>query len=59
MTKDDVLGLPANLREPGDVRALTGFLPGESFNGFFTSLPENQPVFRHVSVIGYSLVVYL
>jgi hypothetical protein len=41
MTKDDVLGLPANLGQPGDVLALTGSLPDESFDGFFASLPEN------------------
>ena len=40
-TKDGALGLPADLGQPGDVLALTGSLPGESFGGFFTSLPEN------------------
>ena len=39
--KDDVLGLPADLGQPSDVLALTGSLPGESFDGFFASLPEN------------------
>ena len=41
MTNDDALGLPANLVQPGDVLALTGSLPDESFDGFFASLPEN------------------
>jgi hypothetical protein len=41
MTKDDVLVLPANLGQPGDVYALTGSLSGESFDGFLASLPEN------------------
>jgi len=40
-TKDGVLGLPANLRQPDDVLALTGSLADESFGGFFTSLLEN------------------
>ena len=40
-TKDGTLGLPANLGQPGDVLALTGSLPGESFDGFFASLPKN------------------
>jgi hypothetical protein len=40
-TKDDVLGLSANRRQPGNVLALTGSLPDESFGGFFASLPEN------------------
>ena len=40
-TKDGALGLPANLGQPGDVLALTGSLPGESFDGFFASLSEN------------------
>ena len=41
MTKDGTLGLPADLGQPGDVLVLTGSLPGESFDGFFASLPEN------------------
>ena len=41
MTKDGALGLPANLGQPNDVLALTGFLSGESFDDFFASLPEN------------------
>jgi hypothetical protein len=41
MMKDDVLGLLANLGQPGDFLALTGSLPGESFDSFFASLPEN------------------
>jgi hypothetical protein len=41
MTKDDALGLPANLGQLGDVLALTGSLPDKSFGGFFTSLPKN------------------
>ena len=41
MTKDDALGLPADLGQPDNVLALTGSLPGESFDGFFASLPEN------------------
>ena len=41
MTKDDALGFPANLGQPGDVLALTGSLPGESFDSFFASLPKN------------------
>jgi hypothetical protein len=40
-TKDDVLGLPANLWQSGDVLVLTGSLLSESFDGFFASLPEN------------------
>ena len=40
-TKDGALGLPTDLGQPGDVLALTGSLPGESFDGFFASLPEN------------------
>jgi hypothetical protein len=41
MTKDGALGLLANLGQSGDVLALTVSLPGESFRGFFASLPEN------------------
>ena len=41
MIKDGTLGLPANLGQPGDVLSLTVSLPGESFDGFFASLPEN------------------
>ena len=41
MTKDGALGLPADLGQLGDVLALMGSLPGESFDGFFASLPEN------------------
>jgi hypothetical protein len=41
MTKDGTLGLPADLGQPGDVLALTGSLPGESFDDFFASLSEN------------------
>ena len=41
MTKDGALGLPADLGQPDDVLALTGSLLGESFDGFFASLPEN------------------
>jgi hypothetical protein len=41
MTKDGVLDLPADLRQPGDVLALTGSLLGESFDDFFARLPEN------------------
>ena len=41
MTKDGVLGLLADLGQPGDVLALTGSLPGESFGGSFASLLEN------------------
>jgi hypothetical protein len=40
-TKDGALGSPADLGQPGDVLALTGSLPGESFDGSFASLPEN------------------
>ena len=40
-TKDGALGLPADLGQTGDVLALTGSLPGESFDGFFASLLEN------------------
>jgi hypothetical protein len=40
-TKDGALGLPADLRQPDDVLALTGSHPDESFGGFFTSLLEN------------------
>ena len=39
--KDGALGLLADLGQPDDVLALTGSLPGESFDGFFASLPEN------------------
>jgi hypothetical protein len=41
MTKDGALGLPTDLGQLGDVFALTGSLPGKSFDGFSTSLPEN------------------
>ena len=41
MTKDGAIALPADLGQPDDVLALTGSLPGESFDGFFASLPEN------------------
>ena len=41
MTKDGALGLLADLGQPDDVFAVTGSLPGESFDGFFASLPEN------------------
>ena len=41
MTKDDALGLLADLGQPGDVFALTGSPPGEGFDGIFASLPEN------------------
>ena len=40
-TKDGALGLPADLGQPDNVLALTGSLPGESFDGFFASLPKN------------------
>jgi hypothetical protein len=40
-TKDGTLGLPADLGQPVDVLALTGSLPGESFDCFFASLPKN------------------
>ena len=40
-TKDGALGLPANLGQPNDVLALMGSHPGESFDVFFASLPEN------------------
>jgi hypothetical protein len=40
-TKDSVLGLPTDLGQPSDVLALTGSLPGKSFDDFFASLPEN------------------
>ena len=40
-TKDDALGLPADLGQSGDVLALTGSLQGKSFDGFFANLPEN------------------
>ena len=39
--KDGVLGLLADLGQPGDVLALTEFLLGKSFDGFFASLSEN------------------
>ena len=39
--KDDAFDLPADLGQPDDVLALMGSLPGESFDGFFASLPEN------------------
>jgi hypothetical protein len=39
-TKDGVLGSSADLGQPGNVLALTGSLPGESFDDFFASLPE-------------------
>ena len=45
MTKDGVLGLPANLVQPGDVLALTGSLSGESFDGFFASLLKTSRFF--------------
>jgi len=41
MTKDGALGLLANLGQPDDMLALTGSLPGESFDDFFASLPKN------------------
>jgi hypothetical protein len=41
MTKDGALGLPVDLGKPGDVLALTGSLPGESFGSSFASLPGN------------------
>jgi len=41
MTKDGALGLPADLGQPADALALTGSLWGESFDGFFASLPKN------------------
>jgi hypothetical protein len=41
MTKDGALGLPVELGQLTDVIALTRSLLGESFNGFFASLPEN------------------
>ena len=41
MTKDGALGLLADLGQPDDILALIGSLPGESFDGFFASLPEN------------------
>ena len=41
MTKDGALGLPFDLGQPGDFLALMGFLPGKSFDSFFSSLPEN------------------
>ena len=40
-TKDGTLGLLANLGQPDDVLALTRSLLGESFDGFFASLPKN------------------
>jgi hypothetical protein len=40
-TKDDTLGLLADLRQSGDVLTSTGFLLGESFDGSFASLPGN------------------
>ena len=40
-TKDSVLGLLADLGQPDDVLSLKGSLPGESFDGFFASLPKN------------------
>ena len=40
-TKDGALGLPADLGQPNDILALTGSLPGESFDDFFACLPEN------------------
>jgi hypothetical protein len=36
-TKDGALGLPADIGQPDDVLALTGSLPGESFEGLKTS----------------------
>jgi hypothetical protein len=41
MTKDGALGLSADLGQLGDILALMGSLLGESFYGFFASLPEN------------------
>ena len=41
MTNDGALGLPADLGQPGDILALMRSLLGESFDGFFASLPEN------------------
>ena len=41
MTKAGALGLPVDLGHPSDILAMTGSLLGESFNGFFASLPEN------------------
>ena len=35
------LGLLTDLGQPSNVLALTGSLLGESFEGFFASLPEN------------------
>ena len=39
--KDGTLGVPTDLVQPANVLALTGYLPGESFDGFFASLPGN------------------
>ena len=41
MTKDGTLGLLADLGQPGDILAMTGSLPSESFDGFFASLRGN------------------
>ena len=51
MIKDGTLGLPANLGQPGDILSLTVSLPGESFDDFFASLPENETVLRHVRTL--------
>ena len=51
MTKNGALGLSADLGQPDDVLALMGSLPGESFDGFFASLPENETVLRHVRTL--------
>jgi hypothetical protein len=40
-TKDGALSLSADLGQPGDVIASIGSLPGESFDSFFVSFPEN------------------
>jgi hypothetical protein len=40
-TKDDVLGLLADLGQPSDILVLMGFLPCESFDGFIASLSRN------------------
>jgi len=40
-TKDGVVGLLVDLRQPANFLALMGFLSGETFDGFFASLREN------------------
>jgi hypothetical protein len=41
MTKDDALGLSADLVKLDGIHAMIGSLPGESFDSSFASLPRN------------------